>query len=676
MSVTEIYQRYGMFEKTKMAIESVEGLERFTQGHKEFGIMMTDNGGVRCMEWVPDVKAVYLKGEFSNCWELRKFEARNFGKWELYIPPCYDGSCPIQHLSELKLVIETHDNQRLERISPWAKYVVQRGDDATFKWLFWNTPRNQIQKYTQRPSKPDRLRIYEAHIGIASDRYEVSSYRHFTRQVLPRIRDLGYNTLLLMALVEHPYYPSFGYQVTNYFAASSRYGTTAELKELIDTAHAMGIYVIMDIMHGESSKNILDGLNMFDGTEGGFFKQGKEGTNQEHNTRVFDYSKWETVRFLLSQLRFYLDEFQIDGFRFCGVTEMVYRDMETGRRMTDEYEQYFGTHMNLEAISYLMLMNDMLHKFYPEVTTIAEEMSGLPCITRLVSEGGLGFDYKMAMDIPEKWMKLISNTRDEDWCMEYIQNFLTNQRPGEKRIAYVENHEQNEASLMTLSRNLIGNSPMSETEQLTISLDRGLSLYKMIRLLTHAFTGQGYMNFIGNEFGHPDWVELPSPANNDSYKFARRQLYLADNDQLRYKYLKRYDTAINKLEQNFAWLKSNQSVVTRKHEDDKVFVFERAGLIFVFNFHPTKSYKNYKIPVQNGGSYNIVLDSDEKFFGGKNRNQQQTNFNTQNGYYENCNNSTMVDMPSRSAFVMSQCNNMPREEYQHIITSYHGEFWH
>uniref|UniRef100_H2YVI8 1,4-alpha-glucan branching enzyme n=2 Tax=Ciona savignyi TaxID=51511 RepID=H2YVI8_CIOSA len=654
MHEADIRARYGMFEKTKMAIEREEGLNRFTHGYKDFGVVMMEDGRVRCMEWIPNARAVYLKGEFNN-WNIIPYREVGFGKWELFIPASRDGSCSVRHCSELKIVIETKDNQTIERISPWAKYVVQCDHNQGFKWKFWNPPSSQRFQITHtRPRKPDRLRIYEAHIGIASERCEISTYRYFTSNILPRIRDQGYNSLLLMAVVEHSYYPSWGYQVTNYFSASSRYGTPEEFKELVDTAHGMGIYVMLDVMHGEASKNVLDGLNMFDGTDACYFDDGPQGFNNQHDTRVFDYKKWETLRFLMSQLRYYVNEFRVDGFRFNGLSTMIFH--EPSKYGCRDYQHYFGRQMRTEGLAYLMLMNDMLHNFYPNLITIAEDVQGMSALSRPVREGGLGFDYILCKDAANVWAKLFNEMRDEEWNMHFIRQMLKENQNADKKIVFTENHEQNEVGRMTLSRKLIGDSPMSESQQMTPQLDRGLSLYKMSRLFTHAFAGQGFLNFIGNEFGHPDWVELPSPSNNDNYQFARRQFHLADNQQMRYKYLNRFDRAVNKTEERFGWLKSNQAVVTRTHEGDKVMVFERAGLIFIFNFHPTKSYPDYKIPVRQCGSYKILLDTDDNCFGGHSRNQANVEFHSKNEHFENSPNSMMIYLPSRSGLVLAQSN--------------------
>ncbi|XP_078483401.1 1,4-alpha-glucan-branching enzyme [Ciona intestinalis] len=420
----------------------------------------------------------------------------------------------------------------------------------------------------------------------------------------------------------------------------------------------------------------LDGLNMFDGTEACFFEEGARGFNNEHDTRIFDYKKWETLRFLMSQLRYYVNEYHVDGFRFNGISSMIFNDPSKYGMYGSAQSQYFGMQMKTDGLAYIMLMNDMLHNFYPNVITITEDVPNMPALCRPVSEGGLGFDYRLSKDAANVWAKLFNDTRDEDWNMHFIRQIIRENRVEEKRIMFTELHEQNEVGRMTMSRKLIGDSSMSESQQLTPCLDRGLSLYKMTRLFTHAFAGQGFLNFIGNEFGHPDWVELPSRSNNDSYQLARRQFHLADNQQFRYKFLNRFDRAMNKTEERYGWLKSNQAIVTRAQESDKVFVFERAGLIFAFNFHPTKSYPDYRIPVERFGSYKIVLDTDDRCFGGHSRNQSNVEFHAKTGQYDNFPNSMMVYLPSRSALVLSLSNLAHGSNYVNsgnkVCNSYYG----
>nr|XP_002131559.1 1,4-alpha-glucan-branching enzyme [Ciona intestinalis] len=655
----DIKRRYEMFSKTKARIEAAETMEKFSQSYKNFGVKGKPDGSVHCKEWVPGAKAVYLRGAFNN-WERwgYSYEKKEFGKWELVLPPKDDGSSMIEHLSELMLIIQTHDDQYLERISPWATYVKQFDNHGTYKWIFWNPPQSELYHFkNQRPKKPKSLRIYEAHVGIASSEPKVASYKNFTDTVLPRIKKLGYNCVQLMAIMEHAYYASFGYQVTNFFAASSRYGTPTELQELIDTAHGMGLYVLLDVVHSHACKNVLDGLNMFNGTDSCFFHSGSRGVHSQWDSRLFNYSEWEVLRFLISNLRWYMEEYKFDGFRFDGVTSMIYHDHAISRGFSGDYHEYFGLQMDMESLVYLILANDMIKTFLPDAITIAEDVSGMPGMCRPVSEGGIGFDYRLAMAIPDQWIKILKEARDEDWDMDHIFHTLTNRRHGELCIAYAESHDQALVGDKSLAFWLMDKemyTHMSECTHLTPIIDRGISLHKMIRLITHGLGGEGYLNFIGNEFGHPEWLDFPRAGNSSSYHYARRQFHLVDDNLLRYKFLYKFDSAMQNTEETYGWLAAKQAYVSRKHNGDKVFVFERAGVLFLFNFHHSQSFTGYRVGVQNPGKYKIVLDSDDSEYGGHNRNDKSVRFFTEEMAFDGREHSMLVYLPCRSAMIMAK----------------------
>ena len=216
--------------------------------------------------------------------------------------------------------------ERIERIPAWIKRVTQDlSVSPVYDAVFWNPPQSETYTFkNERPPKPASVRIYEAHVGISSPEQRVTTYKEFTQNTLPRIHYLGYNVIQLMAIMEHAYYASFGYQINSFFAASSRYGTPEDLKELIDTAHGMGITVLLDVVHSHASKNADDGLNYFDGSDHLYFHGGIKGQHELWDSRLFNYGSHEVLRFLLSNLRFWMDEYQFDGFRFDGVTSMLY----------------------------------------------------------------------------------------------------------------------------------------------------------------------------------------------------------------------------------------------------------------------------------------------------------------------------------------------------------------
>ncbi|KAM6446236.1 1,4-alpha-glucan-branching enzyme isoform 1-T1 [Liasis olivaceus] len=629
----DFQRRYGIFHRILKNIEENEGgLDKFTKSYQTFGVNRFIDGGLYCKEWAPGAEAVFLTGDFNN-WNpfSHPYKKMDFGKWDLFIPPGPDGFRPVSHGSKLKLVIRTKTGEVLYRISPWARYVVRESNKVNYDWIYLEPSTPYTWKHPI-PKKPKSLRIYESHVGIASPEGKIASYKNFTHNVLPKIKDLGYNCIQLMAVMEHAYYASFGYQITSFFAASSRYGLPDDLKELIDVAHSMGITVLLDVVHSHASKNSEDGLNNFDGTDSAFFHSGARGTHMLWDSRLFDYANWEVLRFLLSNLRWWIEEYAFDGFRFDGVSSMLYHHHGIGEGFSGDYNEYFGMHVDEDAVAYLMMANYMIHFLHPECITIAEDVSGMPALCCPVIEGGCGFDYRLAMAIPDKWIQIIKERKDEDWDMGNIVFTLTNRRYGERCIAYAESHDQALVGDKTLAFWLMDAEMynyMSVLSPLTPIIDRGIQLHKMIRLITHSLGGEGYLNFMGNEFGHPEWLDFPRQGNNESYHYARRQFHLADDHLLRYRFLNVFDRDMNKLEERFGWLASPPAYVSEKHESNKVIAYERANLLFIFNFHPSQSYTDYRVGVETPGKYKIALDSDAPEYGGHSRLDHTTEFFSQ-----------------------------------------------
>ncbi|XP_034404328.1 1,4-alpha-glucan-branching enzyme [Cyclopterus lumpus] len=650
-------RRYELLQKQLFQLEETEGgFDRFTRSYKTFGVQRQPDDSLFFTEWAPAAEALFLTGDFN---EWNKFShpytKKEFGKWELVLPPKHDGTPAVDHKTKLKVVVHTKKGDRLYRISPWAKYVTREEKAVVYDWVHWDPP----QPYTPihpRPKKPTSLRIYEAHVGIASSEANVASYANFTINVLPRIKELGYNCIQLMAIMEHAYYASFGYQVTSYFAASSRFGTPEELKQLIDAAHSMGIVVLLDVVHSHASKNTEDGLNCFDGSDSCFFHSPPRGEHSLWGSRLFNYGSWEVLRFLLSNLRWWMEEYCFDGFRFDGVTSMLYHHHGIGSGFSGDYSEYFGLQVDEDSLVYLMLANHILHTLYPDCITVAEDVSGMPALCRGVEEGGLGFDYRLAMAIPDKWIQILKELKDEDWDIGDIIHTLTNRRYGEKCIAYAESHDQalvgdKSLAFWLMDKEMYTN--MSSQIPMTAIIDRGMQLHKMIRLLTHGLGGEGYLNFIGNEFGHPEWLDFPREGNNQSYHYARRQFNLLDTDQLRYYQLYAFDRDMNRAEEEYGWLAAPPAFVSAKHEEDKVIVFDRGHVVFIFNFHPSKSFQDYRVAVEAPGKYKIKLDSDEDQYGGHGRLDHNTEFYTEPRPFNGRPNSMQVYIPCRTAIVLA-----------------------
>lgn len=546
-------------------------------------------------------------------------ERDEFGVWTVLIPNTKDGLA-IKHGSRVKCGVRIR-GQDEDRIPAWISYAVP-SSSKLYDGVYWNPPEPYEFKYP-RPEYPISLRIYECHIGMSSEHGIVNSYKDFMINVLPKIAETGYTAIQFMAIMEHAYYGSYGYHVTNFFAVSSRYGNPEELKELIDMGHKYGIYMLLDVVHSHASMNVLDGLNKFDGTDHHYFHEGKQGIHELWDSRLFNYSSWEVLRFLLSNLRWYLEEYQFDGFRFDGVTSMLYKHHGVKYVFSGQYHEYFSHNVvDMDAHVYLMLANDLVHQLCPDAITLAEDVSGMPTLCRPIYEGGFGFDYRFNMSIPDKWIKLLKEVKDENWIMGDIVYTLTNRRWNEKCVAYVESHDQSIVGDKTLAMWLFDKeiyTNMSKKTPLTATVHRGLGLHKMIRIITQALGGEAYLTFMGNEFGHPEWVDFPREGNNWSHHHCRRQWHLRDDPQLYYHDLWQFDKAMNDLENQYRWLASKEHYVTLTHEKDKIVIFEHGMLVFVFNFHPTKSFEHYRVGTKWPYEHVIVLDTDEQRFGGLER---------------------------------------------------------
>ena len=604
----------------------------------------------------PNAEQASLIGDFNN-WnrEATPMKKNEYGVWELNLPAT-DGVPAISHNTKIKISMVIPGGERIERLPAWITRVTQDLNvSPVYDAIFWNPPKHERYAFKNgRPPYPKSVRIYEAHVGISSPEGKVASYKEFTQNMLPRIKYLGYNVIQLMAVMEHAYYASFGYQINNFFAASSRYGTPDDLKELIDTAHGLGITILLDVVHSHASKNTLDGLNMLDGSDHLYFHGGAKGRHELWDSRLFNYGSHEVLRFLLSNLRFWMEEYQFDGFRFDGVTSMLYTHHGIGTGFSGGYHEYFGPNVDEDGVVYLMLANEMLHTIHPNCITIAEDVSGMPGLCVKLSLGGVGFDYRLAMAVPDMYIKMLKEKSDAEWEIGNISFTLTNRRYGEKTIAYAESHDQalvGDKSLMMWLADAQMYTHMSTMTEFTPVIERAMGLHKMIRLVTHGLGGEGYLNFEGNEFGHPEWLDFPREGNDNSFWYARRQLNLTEDNLLRYKFLNEFDRTMQITEEKYGWLHSPQAYVSLKNETDKVLVFERAGLLWIFNFHPINSFSDYRVGVEEAGVYRIVVDTDSKDVGGLGRVAHDTRFFTTDFAWNNRKNFIQVYIPTRTAIV-------------------------
>ena len=589
-----------------------QSLNEFANAYEYFGFHHAD-GGWYYREWAPSAYQLYLTGEFNN-WDPTSHPLTPVGNgnWELFLP----GDDALWEGCKVKTVVDAF-MQRTWHIPLYARRVVQQKDSV--EWVCEVTDDRKTFGWTdQNFRREPSLYIYEAHVGMAQEEGKVGSYREFADLILPRIKRAGYNTVQLMAIMEHPYYGSFGYQVANFYAASSWFGRPEDLKYLVNKAHEMGLCVLLDVVHSHAVKNTAEGINMFDGTTWQFFHDGGKGDHPAWGTKCFDYGKTGVIHFLLSNLKFWMTEYHFDGFRFDGVTSMLYHDHGLGTDFNTN-DKYFSYNTHTEAITYLQLANQLIREVNPNAVTIAEDMSGMPGMCLPIADGGIGFDYRLGMGLPDMWIRTVKERRDEDWDIFGMWCSMCMRRPGEDTVAYVESHDQALVGDKTMIFRLADAAMYTDMDKAThnLTIDRAIALHKMIRLYTLAGGGEAYLNFMGNEFGHPEWIDFPREGNGWSFHYCRRQWSLRDNGFLKYQWLGEFDQDMIALAKSVDLFKMRFGDLRFHDNGKKIIVFYRQGLMFAFNFNPTQSFTDVKVSLPHIADYEVVLNTDDPKYGGQ-----------------------------------------------------------
>eukprot|EP00741_Cyanophora_paradoxa_P005646 tig00000923_g5473.t1 len=669
------------------------GLEAFSRSYEEFGLVRVTRGGrsgIQYREWAPGARGVFLFGEFNN-WNRTAVPCQRdpYGHWTAWLPDHPDGRPQIPHGTKVKVSILTEMGYHVERIPAWIRYAVQQHGAVGYDGVaWWEAP----AFFHPRPAPPASLRIYEAHVGIATEEHR-----------------LGYTAVQLMGIQEHAYYGSAGYHVTNFFAVSSRFGEAAgappspRLRGRLEPAPPAPrpraeaapapvlAQVLVDIVQAHASSNVRppapppappprlespalpakvnDGINLFDGTDSWLFHYGAAGRHPLWDSRMFDFGNYETVRFLLSNLRFFLDVYNVDGFRFDGVTAMLYKHRGAHVSFSGAYGEYFGPQTDLDACAYLALANHVVHAALPGAVTIAEDVSGMPGLARPVAAAGLGFDYRLAMGLPDLWFRNM-RVRDEDWYMDGILAHLFGRRRLEKTVAYAESHDQ--APPPRPAPPPPGPSPgahrhrprslppaarrrweiythMSCSSPRTVTVDRALALHKMIRLITFGFGGEAYLTFMGNEFGHPD------------YAYARRQWHLIREHGLRFGYLLALEEDMIRLDDAFRFLPAPHRASTMHHEEHKVIAcvqynprlfWPSTSTLRGRGWGRTRGQEGYQLGVPWRGVYHVVLDTDAPEMGGLGRRPRGAAYAASEAPAHGLPCSIRLDLPSRTAIVL------------------------
>ena len=622
--------------KLYQLLQGKTSLKDFANAHKYYGFHHQPDGWVY-REWAPAADQLYLAGEFNDwAWTKTPMEKKDNGNWELFLPG------DTLHKGSKVITIVQNGDHLTQHLPLYTRRAIQDWSNGSWCCEVWD----DLEPYawTDQDFRCDeKPLIYEAHVGMCTEDYRIATYRDFADLVLPHVKDAGYNTIQLMAIMEHPFYGSFGYQVSNFFAASSRFGTPDDLKYLVNKAHEMGIRVLLDVVHSHAVANTLEGINLFDGTSYQFFHEGGKGDHPAWGTKCFNYDKPEVIHFLLSNLKFWMEEYHFDGFRFDGVTSMLYNDHALGTNFSS-LDMYFTMNTDLEAVVYLMLANELIRQVNPRALTVAEDMSGMPGMCEPVADGGIGFDFRLGMGLPDMWIKL-SKKKDEDWWMEDMWKELTFRNAG--TIAYVESHDQALVGDKTMIFRYADAAMYTDMQEdcHTGVIDRAVALHKITRLLTLAAGGNGYLTFMGNEFGHPEWIDFPRPGNGNSFHYCRRQWSLLKNEALKYKDLYAFDRDMIHAATKYHILDQEYPVLNWIHNSDHVIAFERGGLLFAFNFSPTQSFVDYPIPVSGDKPFDVLFTSDDWCYNGFGRIAHQS-MPVEDGHVK-------LYLPARTAIVLA-----------------------
>ncbi|KAK7287576.1 hypothetical protein RIF29_00857 [Crotalaria pallida] len=556
----------------------------------------------------------------------------------------------IPHGSKYRVYFNT-PNGPLERVPAWATYVQPAVDGTQAYAIHWEPPPEHVYKWKNTsPKVPKSLRIYEAHVGISGSEPKISSFNEFTDKVLPHIMETGYNAIQLIGVVEHKDYFTVGYRVTNFYAVSSRYGTPDDFKRLVDEAHGLGLLVFLEIVHSYAAADENVGLSMFDGSNDCYFHSGKRGQHKFWGTRMFKYGDPDVLHFLLSNLNWWIVEYQVDGFQFHSLSSMIYTHNGFAS-FTGDLEEYCNQYVDKDALLYLILANEILHALYPNIITIAEDATFYPGLCEPTSQGGLGFDYYVNLSVSEMWSTFLESVPDNEWSMTKIVNTLVSDRAyADKMLMYAENHNQSISGRRSFAEILFGEID-EHSHHYKESLVRGSSLHKMIRLITLTIGGRAYLNFMGNEFGHPKRVEFPTSSNNFSYSLANRQWDLLAKEGLN-RDLFSFDKDMMKLDENARVLSRRFPYLHHVNDSSMVISYIRGPLLFIFNFHPTDSYDNYSIGVEEAGEYQVILNTDEIKYGGQGCLKEDQYFQkTVSKRVDGLRNSLEVPLPSRTAQV-------------------------
>jgi len=573
--------------------------------YKKLGAHLSEENGVRGVffaVWAPNATAVHVVGDF-NAWDesahLMEREESG-GIWQLFIPRVREGAL-------YKYLIETQDGRMLYKADPFANASECRPGTASivadlrgFRW----TDSKWLEKRDSQDVKKQPLAIYECHIGswmkhpMRGTPEAFYNYREFADRITEYLKEMKYTHVELMGIAEHPFDGSWGYQVTGYYAPTSRYGSPKDFMYLVNTLHKNGIGVILDWVPAHFTKD-AHGLAEFDGTCLFEHPDPRRGEHPDWGTKVFDYSRAEVKNFLLANVLFWLKEFHIDGIRVDAVASMLY--LNYGRQDGQWLPNANGGYENLDAIAFFQQMNEVVRGQYPGFLTIAEESTAWPHVTSDVGAEGLGFTYKWNMG----WM--------HDFC-QYMRLDPIYRKYNHHALTFAMSYNESENYILPLSHDEVVHLKCSMVNKMYGSPEDKYASLRAGYAYMFGHAGKKLL-FMGQDFGQErewseerelDWFLLQERHNLGLHHFVRDLL------KLYRKYPAMYE--LDDSWAGFEWMNADDL-------DRSTYSFVRKAsngrnsLLFVINMTPVK-WENYIVRVPKNKTYKLVLNSDDFEYGG------------------------------------------------------------